>query len=156
MFEASFMELLVVFVVALVVLGPERLPKVARTLGLWLGRARGAFNAVKADVERELQLQEVREASREIQESLRRDKQAAEAEAKRIHDETVGEAGRTMAEAGASVRAAVKPEAKPEAAAVETVPPGPDVADAMAAAPADEATPAEAPATVSPEEPPRR
>lgn len=116
MFEASFLELLVVFVVALLVLGPERLPKVARTLGLWLGRARGAFNAVKADVERELQLQEVREASREIQESLRRDKEAAEAEAKRIHDETVGAAGRSIAETEASIRDAVTPTVEPEAA----------------------------------------
>ncbi|HAR30669.1 MAG TPA: twin-arginine translocase subunit TatB, partial [Gammaproteobacteria bacterium] len=44
MFEVSFQELLLVAIVALVVLGPERLPSALRTLGLWLGRLRRSFD----------------------------------------------------------------------------------------------------------------
>ncbi len=54
MFDVGFSELILVAVVALIVIGPERLPKVARTAGLWLGRARRTLGAVKQEIDREL------------------------------------------------------------------------------------------------------
>lgn len=56
MFEVGFSELLLVGVVALLVLGPERLPLAARTLGRGLGQARRAMQALRAQVEREIEL----------------------------------------------------------------------------------------------------
>ncbi|HQC72842.1 MAG TPA: Sec-independent protein translocase protein TatB, partial [Candidatus Competibacteraceae bacterium] len=52
MFEIGFWELVLVGVVALLVVGPEKLPGLARTAGLWLGRARRMIAEVKADVDR--------------------------------------------------------------------------------------------------------
>jgi sec-independent protein translocase protein TatB len=60
MFEVSFQELLLVAIVALVVLGPERLPSALRTLGLWLGRLRRSFDSVKQEIEREIGMEDVR------------------------------------------------------------------------------------------------
>lgn len=60
MFDVSFTELLVIGVVALVVIGPERLPKVARTLGHLVGRAQRYVNDVKSDIQREVELDELR------------------------------------------------------------------------------------------------
>ena len=67
MFELSFSELMVILVVALVVIGPERLPKVARTLGLLWGRAQRYVNGVKADIERDMAIAELREMKEKIQ-----------------------------------------------------------------------------------------
>jgi sec-independent protein translocase protein TatB len=60
MFDIGFWELLVIGVVALLVIGPERLPKVARTAGLWLGRARRFVSSVKADIDREIAAEELK------------------------------------------------------------------------------------------------
>ena len=60
MFGISFSELLLVGLVALVVLGPERLPGAARTAGLWIGRLKRSFNAIKQEVEREIGADEIR------------------------------------------------------------------------------------------------
>lgn len=60
MFDIGFWELAVIAVVALLVIGPERLPKVARTAGLWVGRMRGFVMSVKADVDRELRAEELK------------------------------------------------------------------------------------------------
>ena len=60
MFDIGFPELLLVSVVTLLVLGPERLPEALRTLGLWLGRARRSFTRVKTEIEREIGMDEVR------------------------------------------------------------------------------------------------
>ncbi len=60
MFDIGFPELLIVSVVALLVLGPERLPEAMRTLGLYLGRMRRSFTTVKAEIEREIGMDEVR------------------------------------------------------------------------------------------------
>lgn len=60
MFDVGFFELLLIGTVALLVLGPERLPRAARSLGLWLRRARAAWYAVRADLERELADDELR------------------------------------------------------------------------------------------------
>jgi sec-independent protein translocase protein TatB len=60
MFDIGPSELLVIFVVALLVIGPERLPSAVRTASLWVGRFRRSFHKIKADVERELNADEIR------------------------------------------------------------------------------------------------
>lgn len=54
MFDIGFWELGLIGVVALLVIGPERLPGVARTAGMWIGRARGFVNSVQADINQEI------------------------------------------------------------------------------------------------------
>ncbi len=70
MFDIGFSELLLIGIVALVVIGPERLPKVARTVGLLLGRAQRYVATVKADLHREMQLEEVQRAAAALKESM--------------------------------------------------------------------------------------
>lgn len=60
MFDIGFWELLVIGVVALLVIGPEQLPRVARTAGMWVGRARRFVGSVKADIDRELAAEELK------------------------------------------------------------------------------------------------
>lgn len=71
MFDIGFSELIVIGIVALVVIGPERLPKVARTAGLLLGRMQRYVNDVKADISREIQLDELKKMQAEMQDSAR-------------------------------------------------------------------------------------
>lgn len=65
MFDIGFTELALVLVVALVVVGPERLPRLVRTAGLYLGRARRAVGSIKADVQRELAAEELKQTLKE-------------------------------------------------------------------------------------------
>lgn len=69
MFDISFTELLVIGVIALVVIGPERLPKVARTLGHLVGRAQRYVSDVKTDIQREVELDELRKLKDQMQEA---------------------------------------------------------------------------------------
>lgn len=62
MFDIGFSELLLIAVVALVVLGPQRLPKAARFAGLWVRKARAQWYSVKAEFERELAADEMRQS----------------------------------------------------------------------------------------------
>lgn len=71
MFDIGFSELMVIGVVALLVIGPERLPKVARTLGHLLGRAQRYVNDVKSDINREMQLDELRKLQSQVSDSAR-------------------------------------------------------------------------------------
>lgn len=65
MFDFGFSELMVIGAVALVVLGPERLPTVARTAGEWLGKAQRLVQQVKSDIEREAELSELKKIQQE-------------------------------------------------------------------------------------------
>jgi len=67
MFDISFTEIIVIAVVALVVVGPERLPKVARTLGHLLGRVRRYVGDVKYDIQREMEAEELNELHASVQ-----------------------------------------------------------------------------------------
>ena len=97
MFDVGFSELLVIAVVALIVLGPERLPKAARLAGLWVRKARAQWYAVKAELENELAAEELK---RELRAPLAEARQALDA------------AGREVA-AAASTAAAVATTAAP-------------------------------------------
>ncbi len=79
MFDFSFGEMLVVALVALVVLGPERLPKAARFVGLWVRKARAHWYAVKTELESEL-------ASEELKRSLQDGRQAMQDTERELHD----------------------------------------------------------------------
>lgn len=67
MFDVSLTELMVIGVIALIVIGPERLPKVARTVGHLLGRAQRYVNDVKSDIQREIELDELRKFKSEME-----------------------------------------------------------------------------------------
>lgn len=60
MFDVSFWELFLVGIVALLVLGPEKLPRAARTAGLWIGKARRTLAEMQAEIERELDVEEIK------------------------------------------------------------------------------------------------
>jgi len=62
MFDIGFLELVIIGIVGLVVIGPERLPGVARSVGKWVGRTRRFISNVKSDIDRELRDEELRQA----------------------------------------------------------------------------------------------
>jgi sec-independent protein translocase protein TatB len=66
MFDVGFSEIVMIAVVALIVIGPERLPKTARMLGHLFGRLQRYVNEVKADINREMELDELRKLQREV------------------------------------------------------------------------------------------
>lgn|SRR5512135_1865693 len=70
MFDIGFSELVVIGVVALIVIGPERLPKVARTAGHLYGRLQRYVSTVKSDISREIQLDEIRRAGQSFKDSV--------------------------------------------------------------------------------------
>lgn len=135
MFDLSFGELLVIALVALVVLGPERLPKAARMAGLWARKARAHWHAVKDELEREL-------AAEELKRSLEDGRRA------------FGEAEQALREAGAQAAQRLQPPAAAGADAPPQAIPGrglgrayDDLDAAAVEAPAGApAAPAEAPA----------
>ena len=65
MFDIGFSELVLIAIVALLVIGPDRLPKVARTAGLWVGKMRGFVTSVKADIDQELAADELKKILKE-------------------------------------------------------------------------------------------
>jgi sec-independent protein translocase protein TatB len=69
MFDIGFSEMLVIGLVALIVIGPERLPRVARTLGILAGRLQRYVADVKADINREVELEELRKMKDTVQEA---------------------------------------------------------------------------------------
>ncbi|HEY9191408.1 MAG TPA: Sec-independent protein translocase protein TatB [Methyloversatilis sp.] len=71
MFDIGFSELFVIGIVALIVLGPERLPRVARTAGHLLGRLQRYVNDVKSDISREMQLEELRKLQSQVEQQVR-------------------------------------------------------------------------------------
>jgi len=104
MFDIGFSEIVVIGVVALVVIGPERLPKTARMLGHLFGRLQRYVNEVKADINREMELDELRRLKRDV-ESAARDIQQSVASAQAEVKATVTsiETDLNRAVAGASV-----------------------------------------------------
>ena len=85
MFDVGFPELLLVSMVALLVIGPERLPETVRTIMLWLGRVRTSFANIKMEIEKEIGADEIRQQLhnesilKELDESRRQIKDAMDA-----------------------------------------------------------------------------
>ncbi|MBH3464128.1 Sec-independent protein translocase subunit TatB [Pseudomonas carnis] len=133
MFGISFSELLLVGLVALLVLGPERLPGAARTAGLWIGRLKRSFNAIKQEVEREIGADEIR---------------------RQLHNEHI----LSLEQEARKILSPVQEPAKPVTPVAEhSIAPAP-VADAIPAAPAPPTpapTPVASPAPHDPTLPPR-
>ena len=90
MFGISFPEIIVIVVVALIVVGPERLPKVARTLGHLWGRAHRYVNAVKSDIARDMAAEEFRALQRQVQEQADSMQQATKQFARMVESEAQG------------------------------------------------------------------
>ena len=88
MFDIGFVEMMLIGIVALIVIGPERLPGVARTAGKYFGRLKRFMTTVKADVEQELRADELREILAKQQEELNSLK------------DTISDAGKEIEEAG--------------------------------------------------------
>ncbi|MEY3107080.1 MAG: hypothetical protein RIT35_1253 [Pseudomonadota bacterium] len=65
MFDIGFSELVMIGLVSLLVIGPERLPKVARIAGFWIGKSRAMMASVKAEIKQELQEEEIRQILKE-------------------------------------------------------------------------------------------
>ncbi|MES1946573.1 Sec-independent protein translocase TatB [Salinisphaera sp. C84B14] len=70
MFDIGFWELTVIAVIGLIVLGPERLPVVARTLGTWVGRAKGYVRGLTSELEREVNVEDLRSEVRRTRERI--------------------------------------------------------------------------------------
>lgn len=71
MFDIGFSEMVVLAVVALVVLGPERLPKVSRQVGQWMGKLRRYVDDVKSDINRQMELSELRNIKEQVTDAAR-------------------------------------------------------------------------------------
>lgn len=120
MFDVGLSELMVIAIVALVVIGPERLPKVARTAGHLLGRLQRYVSDVKSDINREMQLDELKKLQQQVS------SQVASLETSVTHE---------MREIESSVNTAVAPIASDvNAAAAAAVPPGEPATNSVAAA----------------------
>jgi len=124
MFDIGFSEVLLIFVIALVVLGPEKLPRAASQVGRWIGRARAMARQFKEQLEEEVNLENVRKAHKEA---------AAKEEAAPKNKDAAGNAA-SGADTGSAAGATASPEpgaqAQIEAPAPTTIPPeaytGPD------------------------------
>ena len=137
MFDIGFSELMVIAVVALIVIGPEKLPKVARTVGHLFGRMQRYVNDVKSDISREMALDDLRklqssmqDTARSIEQSVTEDVRSAErsmAEEVRLAEQSMAEEKRS---AGSEMN---KITADAPAAAVESAPPGAPAAVAVPA-----------------------
>ena len=119
MFDIAFSEMMIIAVIALIVIGPERLPKVARTLGHLFGRMQRYVSDVKADISREMELDELKklqtsmqDAARSFEQSVKQEVHATESELNKIAQEanpTLLPPDRQSADADAA------PEAPPQA-----------------------------------------
>lgn len=134
MFDIGFSELIVIAIVALVVIGPERLPKVARTAGLLLGRLQRYVSDVKADISREIQLDELKKLQSEMHESVREFESTVTQEMAVVEksvEETAQSARMALDDATKSLNETIA-----AAPAEVPSPAAPDLSDAPAAPPA--------------------
>jgi len=114
MFDVGFSEIVVIAVVALVVIGPEKLPKTARTLGVLFGRLQRYVGEVKADISRELELEELRKLQNEMQSTAQELKQSVETAAKSV-ESGIRDVERDLNAAGQDAAPAVADTAAPVA-----------------------------------------
>jgi sec-independent protein translocase protein TatB len=131
MFDVGFSELVVIGIVALVVIGPERLPRVARTAGVLFGRLQRYVAQVKSDIGREIEMSDLKAAKTEFESAARSFK--AEVEAKGAEVE------REIREAQSQIERDLA--AKSDVAAMETASPALEAPVADGAAPLEETAP---------------
>ncbi len=132
MFDIGFSELLLTAVVALLVLGPERLPRAARLAGLWMRRARASWYGLRAQLERELADDELRRSLQNTRDELR----GLQQQLGQPVDVPQAATGSSSAPAAAEPSAAAPSEAAPSEAAPSdpaAVPPSADPAEAPVA-----------------------
>ena len=125
MFDIGFSELLVIGVIALVVIGPEKLPRVARTLGHLAGRLQRYVSDVKADINREIELDELRKMRDSMQEAASSFESSVQTEMNKTADDlnkTVDDVVKEPATQTAAPQAPA-PEAPPPEAPPPTQPP---------------------------------
>ena len=125
MFDISFGELMVIGVVALVVIGPEKLPKVARTVGALVGRAQRYVSDVKADIHREVNLSELKQVQSDLTSAAEHFQQSMQKE--------ITEAQQSVAQVATEAQHAVA--APPPSPAVPTPPPAVPAATSAAVSP---------------------
>ena len=70
MFDIGFFEICLIGIIALLVIGPEKLPRVARTVGLWLGRARGMVKTVKYEIDEQIRMDELKQSMKETSDQI--------------------------------------------------------------------------------------
>ncbi len=152
MFDIGFSELVLIGIVGLVVFGPEELPRVARTVGLLLGRLRRYVADVKSDISREMEASEMKSLVSDVQESARSlqssiNEQAAAFKAEFNEVASLPEQTRAELEGAIALRgdhdtpAASEPEASPVLSAPETPQSEPVVEAAVAEAAVDAPAP---------------
>lgn len=139
MFDIGFSELLLIGVVALIVIGPERLPKVARTVGAWVGRLNRYVSEVKSDIDREMRMDELRKLQDEMKTSAQKYEIMADKAGEEVKREVneVDKVIQAMARTDGGLTAREAEKARVEAEAAE--------AAAKAAGEATTATPAGTP-----------
>ena len=122
MFDIGFSELLLIGVVALIVIGPERLPRVARTIGHLMGRMQRYVADVKADIDREVELDELRkmrdsvqQAATNIESSVQSELTKAETELNQAAQTAAGEEVAPAPSAEAQVSPAPETSPRPRA-----------------------------------------
>jgi sec-independent protein translocase protein TatB len=116
MFDVGFSELLVIGLVALIVIGPERLPRVARTLGILAGRLQRYVADVKADINREVELDELRKMKDSVQQAASGFESSVQSEINKTEDELNAAVNSAAGAAADSAPAAETPKLPEKAA----------------------------------------
>ena len=115
----GFFELLLISVVALLVLGPEKLPGAIRTTSLWVGRARRSFNKVKSEIEQQLNADEIRRQLHN--ESILDDLESAKKQARELADNTGKELRKLSEDVSGTMKQASELDSPAAEAAAEPV-----------------------------------
>jgi sec-independent protein translocase protein TatB len=143
MFDIGASEIFVIGVVALIVIGPERLPRVAKTLGHLFGRLQRYVSEVKSDINREIELEELRKLKATMQDAARTIEQSVTSQVNYI-DSEVKQTGAQVQEQIESAQKQVESAVAP-VSGIQLIPPVTQAAEAPAAS-AEGAKPADAPA----------
>jgi sec-independent protein translocase protein TatB len=131
MFDVGFSEMLVIGIVALVVIGPERLPRVARTVGVLFGRLQRYVAQVKTDINREMEMADLGKVKTEFENAARSVKSDIEAQAAAAERDFREASAYVERELESAKNAGVAPgnaAAAPGAASAEPLPPPPEPA----------------------------